>query len=347
MEFPTWVPAVVRTHITNMIGGDAWESQGWAASLVSAEQQLAEIEVDINDHIRLGRTEYLFSLNKQKAAAVIHKDIIKAEVACLNRLGTDDRMRKVFDLLATQFSSDEQWRGFIRSAWAARMDYGPVRDRLKRAAELRDNIASTAEKLEKLLRDASSVGLDNWPSEFFNIPELLRRTDNHEYHDHNLNMWRAMRRHVLGDLPERDMPKNEQPSAEVTSSSIPKIEHVILKASDAPEIDSAEQQRNVLHYAWGTSPPLSALLKTVVTAARDFKPSEYGMMGAAVGKRTQNTRAEYIRAFGHLLVNEYNFNLTVAIKNAMAIVTDVVCEGPENGTSYDDVRKILPHCDEH
>ena len=145
MEFPIWVPAVVRTHITNMIGGDAWESQGLAASLANVESELARIDRAIVTKSHRGETDYLPSLNKQKAEAVIHKDIMKAEVACLNRLGTDDRMREVFDSLATQFSSDEQLRGFIRSAWAARMDYGPVRARLKRAAELRDNIASAAE----------------------------------------------------------------------------------------------------------------------------------------------------------------------------------------------------------
>ena len=144
--------------------------------------------------------------------------MLAGEVDCLQRLAHDAQMRDAFALLTREFTDDGQWRNFIRSAWAARMDFKPYRDRMKRAAELKDEIADAAETLAKLINQFSGLGFDNGPGELYSIPELLRQTDNHEMQDHNLHMWRSMRRRILGDLPREDVSVNggrEVPQGEI------------------------------------------------------------------------------------------------------------------------------------
>lgn len=343
MDFPAYVPASVRAHITTLIDGDGREPFGWAASLASAEEQLSKIERAIAGKTRRGEIEYLFSLSEQKTEAVKHRDMLANNVECLQRLAHDKRMQAAFEQLNDKFYNDEQWRGFIYAAWAARMDYKYYREQLKSAKELRDEIADTSEKLARLLRKTSTVGLSDWPSELFSIPELLRNTDNHEMQDHNLCMWRSMRRHVLGDPPRRDIPESEpeQETGEPPSAHEIVIVRVILEPGEKPEIDPVEEVRNTLRYAWGTAPDLSALLDTVTRAAREFKPSRSGVIGAAIVSRQQNTKTEYLRAFGNLLTDVHHLTLTPDVMKAMAIVANVAINLPDVDVTYDDVRKSL------
>jgi len=343
MEFPAYVPAAVRAHIATLIEGDEWEPHGWATSLANAESELAGIEGAIETRTRRGEVEYLDSLRKQRADAVKHRDMLAGNVDCLQRLAHDSRMCEAFAVLTREFTKDEQWRGFIYAAWAARMDYGPFRERLKRAAELRDEIAKTSKTLAQLLRQASGVGISNWPAEFFSIPELLRRTDNHEMQGHDLYMWQALRPHVLGDPPRGDIPEGERPHEDGHSASASVIVvREIIEAGNKPETDPAEQGRATLRYAWGKSPPLSALLDTVAEAARGFKPSEYGMIGAAIESRQRSIKTEYLRAFGNLLTDVHHMTLTTAVMQAMATVANVAINLPDDvDVTYDDVRKAL------
>ncbi|MBA0922258.1 MAG: hypothetical protein H0Z21_03590, partial [Nitrosospira sp.] len=271
MDFPAYVPAPVRAHITAHLDGDKWEPFGWTAALASADEELSKIERAIEGKTRRGEIENLFSLLEQKTEAVKHRDMVANEVECLQRLALNPRMREAFDLLASEFSNDEQLCSFIHSAWAARMDYKYYRERLKRVQKLRDKIAETSEELARLLRDISNVGFSCWPSELFSIPELLRKTDNHDMQDHNLHMWRSMRPYVLGDPPRRDIPESEPKQETSEPPSAREIVIVILKPGEKPEIEPVEEQRNTLRYAWGTAPDLSALLDTVAMAAREFK----------------------------------------------------------------------------
>jgi len=335
MIFPAYVPAAVRAHITNLMEGDSREPLGWQESRASAERQLAEIESAIETKTQRGEVDYLDGLRTQKAKAAQRLDWWDGHVACLRRLALDDRMRDAFALLTHEFSDDSQWRNFIYAAWAARADFARYRDRLKRAAELKGKIADAAEILAKLIRQFFETGI-NGPSELYSIPELLRQTDNHEMQGHNLHMWRSMRRHVLGDLPRRDIPETT-PAAE---SSEP-IEIVFAPMGENSEVDPKDDARNKLGFAWGTAPDLAALLGTVANAARTFKPSESGMIGAAIESRQTSQKTEYLRAFGNLLIDVHNFELKRPIMQAMAIVANVVINLPDVDVNYDDVRKAL------
>jgi hypothetical protein len=338
MDFPAYVPAAVRAHITTLIEGDSWEPMGWQESLDSAERQLAEIDGQIESCIRWGKDDYLPGLKKERAEAVAHRDSLAGDVDCLRRLAHDARMREAFALLTGEFTVDEQWRNFIHAAWAARVDYSKYRDRRKRADELRTEIAGAAEVLANLIRRFADTGVSG-PGEFYSIPELLRQTDNHEMQEHNLHMWRSMRRYVLGDLPRDDVPEME-PKSEA-GKPLPPLEIVIVPAGEKAEIDPVEEARNTLRYAWGTAPNFSALLNTVAKAARDFKPSESGMIGAAIESRQRSPKTEYLRAFGNLLTDGHGFALTTPVMQAMAIVANVVINLPDVDVTYDDVRKAL------
>lgn len=327
MEFPAYVPAAVRTQIAAMIDGDAWEPHGWAASLASAEQRLSEIEQAIEARTRRGDLDYLLGLRLQKADALKHRDAMAEEVGCLQRLAHDSRMRDAFTLLTREFTDDEQWRGFIRSARAARMDYGRFRERLKEAAELKKEIADAADDLAKLIRQFADFGIDNGPGEFFSVPALLRQTDNHESNGRNLHMWRGLRGYILGDPQRRDIPDIEQGGDD--QSTAPGIVRIELVPMEKADTDPTEEMRSTLCYAWDTAPSFPDLLDTVAKAARDFTPSEDGMIGAAIESRQRSAKTEYLRAFWHQLTDVHHFTLTTAVMQAMAIVANVVINLPD------------------
>ena len=321
MNFPAYVPAAVREHLTHYLEGESdRDIPGYIELLAKAETALAE---------------------NKRADDLMHRDMLASDVDCLRRLGHDPRMRDAFTLIAREYDGDQQLRSFIHSAWAARMDNKYYRERLKRVQKLWDKIAETSEELARLLRDISNVGSSYWPSELFSIPELLRKTDNHDMRDHNLQMWRSMRPHVLGDPPRRDIPESEPKQETGEPPSAPEIVRIILIPLERSEIDPEEEQRNTLRYAWGTAPDVSALLDTVAMAAREFKPNESGIIGAAIVSRQQSTKTEYLRAFGNLLTDAHHLTLTPGVMKAMAIVANVAINLPDVDVTYDDVRKSL------
>ncbi len=342
MDFPAYVPETVQTHIATLIEGTADDPNGWEAALFSAQKQIAETE-DIEAYARGDKPEHP-TASQHTADARSLCDMLTSSIACLRRLACDLRMREAYALLAREFADHGQWRGFISAAWGAQMDFGIYRDRLKRAVELRDQIATTSEALASLLRDTSEIPLSHWPSEFYSIPELLRKTDNHELQGHNLRMWRAMRPYVLGDSPGHASRENEQSPQEEEQSNTPGIAigRATLEPGETPQIDALAQTQENLLYGWQVSPDVSALLDTLALAARNFSPSEYGTVGTAVRTRQRSAKTEYLRAFGDLLMRVHHLTPTPTIRRAMAIVATVVINLPDVVVSDDDVRKAMP-----
>ena len=339
MDFPAYVPAAVRAHIESILYGEqTLLIPGYVGSLEKAQNQLKAISETLDRAALHGENESLDNLRMQRIEALTHRDQLALEVDCLRRLARDSRMREAFAELTREISDDEQWRGFIYAAWAARMDFAKYRDRLKRARELKGEIAEAAENLSKLIRQFADTGV-NGPSELYSIPELLRQTDNFDMECHNLQMWRSMRHHVLGDLPRRDIPdaKPEGGSGE----SVPSIEIVIAPMVGKPDIAPEQEARNMLRYAWGIAPDFSALLKTMADAARAFTPSESGMIGAAIESRQKSPKTEYVRAFGNLLTEVHKFELTAPVKKAIAVVANVVINQPDVDVTYADVCRLL------
>jgi hypothetical protein len=110
--------------------------------------------------------------------------------------------------------------------------------------------------------------------------------------------------------------------------------------NDKPTVDVEQQARDMLRYIWGLSPDVPAVLATLARAARDFQPTETGMIAAALSTRQRSTRTEYLRAFADRLIDS-GVPLTNAVMRAMAVVANVVINSPDLDVSYDDVRKAL------
>lgn len=340
MIFPHYVPEVVRNKIRIMLDGDDWEPMGWHSALKSAEERLTKIKSDLMAENLKGET--LDGLRRKLIEEKDHRDMLAGDVSCLHRLATDPRMEEVYERLSEEFVDDAHWRGFIHSAWAAEVNFSKYREQLKRTADLNNEIVKTAQKLSDLLKKTADTGFSNWPQELYSIPELLRKTDNHEMQDRNLHIWRIMREHILGDRPKPDLSESGslQDESKQTFDSPIVIRFVSPEKAD---IDPEEGRRNILRYAWGTAPDLSALLDTVAMVSREFKPTEYGMIGAALKSR-QRSRAgnkEYLRAFGNLLTEVYDIPLTINVRKAMAQAATVVLNHPRVVVGYDDVVKAI------
>lgn len=340
MRFPAYVPAAVREKITHYLEGEGDRSiPGYIGLLENANSELAKIERAIAAQIGRGKDEYLPSLRQQRAEKAEHRDYLSKDVSCLQRLAKDLRMREAFTLLKGEFSDDRQWGAFIFSAWVAWVDYGRYRAKLKRATELKGEIADAAAHLATLIRQYSSNAV-NGPDEFWSVAELLRKTDNHEMRDHNLAMWRTFRGNLLGDMVRPKAQQAEQPKAKLGNGKAQRINVRFVEPGDKVEIDPEQQARDTLRYIWGLSPDFPALLETVAKAAQDFKPSETGMIGAAISTRQRNVRTEYIRGFANRLTDS-RVAISTTVMRAMAIVANVVIDDPAGGTSYDDVRKAI------
>jgi hypothetical protein len=340
MDFPAYVPAAVRTHLINILEGESLRGiPGYSGLLSEANQRLEAIEESLERKVICGEVEDLPDLRRQKVEASSHRDMLAGDVDCLLRLAHDPRMRDSFALLTREFDDDDQWRSFTYAAWAARVDFEKFRNRLRRAAELKGEIANAAETLAKLIHHFSETGVMG-PGEFYSIPELLRKTDNHDMDGHNLHMWQTMRRHILGERPEYDLPARVV-TLRSDDESTSGIQVGTFLDDGVDDITPEQKSRNLLSYAWGTAPDLSALLDTVAKAAKGFKPSESGMIGAAIETRQRSVKTEYLRAFGNLLTDVHGFALTKPIMQAMAIVANVVINLPDVDVTYDDVRKAL------
>jgi hypothetical protein len=342
MDFPEYVPEVVRVDIHSRIYGDDKNRHGWSASLASAETSLRNADAILATALAQGDQCSINQLRIEKAEAQKHRDGMASEVACLNRLAHDARMKPAYVALSKDFTTDDQWRNFTYAAWAARVDYSKFRDRKKQTEVLANEIANAAENLATMLGKFHSTGICG-PGELSSIPALLEGTDNHDMDNRNLHMWRSMRKHVLGrdgdwnDSDDVDGALNNHSPAD--NSVKVTVEFVALEAEAI--VDTAAEARNMLRYAWGTAPGLDALLETVARAAREFTANESGMIGAAIKKRQSNPSTEYIRAFAHLLFDEYRFQNSTALMNAMAMVATVVINDPQVDVSYDDVRKSI------
>lgn len=343
MEFPAYVPAAVREHITVQINGDNREPMGWAAALASAEKSLEAAERAFDDAKKNDWRHALDEFRKDLILAKEHRDSLLNNVECFQRLALDPRMRDAYALLTTEFSKDQEWRDFIHAAWQADIDFAPYRERLKKARDLKEKIADAAKKLSKLLKDVEDIGYDDWPAEFFSIPALLRKTDNAGEFGRNLHMWRGLRSYILGDSAEGDFSKVLNDNEDNEEENSEKIEIVLRPISSIEQVKLSpdEERQNTLNSAWNTAPDFSALLDTVAKAANNFEPMEFDVIGVAIESRQRNPKTEYIRAFSKLLTDGYGFKLNQVVMKAMAVITNVVINQDVIGATYDDVRKAL------
>lgn len=331
MNFPSYVPAGARAHITRTLEGDG---QNWRG---------------VNAFV----TEY-----QNKGVEGDALEGLKREQACMLRFAHDPRMRDVYARLQTVFTNDEQYADFLRSAWEADMNFSPFRKRVKQAKELAPKIAEAARELASLLKQAGEVGGGVAPGKFFSVRVLLDATDNHEHDGRDFDIWQIVRKTVTARRPER--PDTASPAtntaaegenkpviivseedAEEAERNNPDAQIIVLRGTAKGDIDPEEQAREWLGYAWGKAPPLSAILGTVAQAADDWRPQESGAIGAAISSRKQNPVTEYLRAFADLLRDKLQIALDSHIIAAIAFTANVVLTDPNIDISADGARKAV------
>ena len=322
MNYPCYVPEAAGFYISELLEGP----MGWQEALDSAEEALASIPRD-----RINSDEH----RKRLAEAQEYRDELAESVACLKRLLQDHRMKEPYDLLASEFTEKEQWERFIHAAWGTNLDYSTYRDSLKRAAELTQKIGKTADKLAKLIRQTGDTGYSFFPSEFFSVEQLLRETQSGENRPTDMHLWKGLKGHLFGDLPRTvtRKPASQEPNDGTLSIQI-------VTVSEA-NIDPLEKNRASTKYIWGIAPKMPACLETMARVALQFKPTEAGVIGAAIGTRQRNIKTEYIRAFGQIVTESQELELGPIMMKAMASVANVVINLPEVDVTYDDVRKAL------
>jgi len=330
-----------------MLEGSEHKKNGWNTSLESSQQEIMEIEKAIERSSGRGEVEILDSLHKQRIEAVKLRDVLAAEAECLQRLIHDERMRNAYALLIYEISDDEQWCWVIDAAWAARGDFGEYRERLKLAEEQKTEIADSAAKLASQLDRFSEIGITG-PDEFYSVRDLLRKTDNDDSRATNLQIWKDMRKHVVGDHHQQDRKLEKQQELDFPLSESDRIMVVGYGNSQPFNIrfvsvgaQGTFDPQADLRYGWEKAPPLAALLRTVAKAAENFEPAEDGMIGAAIASRQGSVKSEYIRALAYLLFDRYKFEATIRLLRAMAIIATVVLNKSEIDVTYDDVRKAL------
>jgi hypothetical protein len=340
MDFPAYVPAAVRRDIESRIYGDQHNPHGWAHSLESAESALSDAEAKLQAAIRISDTNLCARLRSEKLEAKKHRDSIAGEIQCLQRLAHDARMRDAYATLTAEFTDDRQWCNLIYAAWAARVDYTKFREKLKKADSLRVEIADAADKLANLINQFCDTGVYG-PWEFHSVETLLETTDNHELNDHDLYMWRAMRKYIFG-TDQCDMVtvvEDDSDSEGTFETANPQISFVVPDTHLG--IDPVKQARSTLRYAWEKAPSMSALIRTLGASARAFAPAEGGMIGAAISTRQSNPATEYVRAFAYLLTDTHGFKLTAPIMRAMAVIATVVIGESNTDITYDNIRKTV------
>jgi hypothetical protein len=315
-----------------MLDGDE-DGPGWRDALAKAERRLSVANQRLRAFPKDGDKTSKGVLARESDREAISVGRLKADIGVLERLMSDERMEDSYTLLGGEFTDDAQWRGFAAAAWAANMDYTRVREKLKQARQHRDQIAKTAHELAELLDDTLVPGI-SWPLEFGDVATLLKNTDNHELEDHNLAMWRVVRKYILGEPPSISDADGRPPKP------ITAVSRNIIRAGDKVDRNPAEVLRASINYAWGVAPRLSALLRTLSVAASQFEPREFGFPDAAVRTRQHNAKTEYIRAFGHVL-SERKITVSRGVMKAMAIAATVAMNHPDVDVTYDDVRKAL------
>jgi hypothetical protein len=337
MNFPTYVPLAVADFIRDAIYGEKLR-HGWDKSLKCAEARVVLIEAEYNASKENSDHTLVEDLRIKLVRAKSHVRGFQEEIACLKRLACDPRMEKVYELLSPKSQVNDQSCGFIRSAFASKIDYGQPRSKLESAKELSKEIAKQAKKLSKLIDKYSDTGIMA-PDEFYSIPAILAATDNHESDGRNFDIWQSMRKYILGDRDDID---NLQQKSPKEYGDIPTTYKMIaIKLGEKTDITPDETRRNMLRYGWNAAPNLPALLDTLADVASAFDPEAGGVFDAAIASRKRNTYAEYVRAFRYNMHHNHQMLPTVAIMKAMAITANVVLNGSDMDVTYDDVRKAL------
>lgn len=315
-----------------VLNGDS-DMPGWRTDLKALKSELDEIESKIRDagsSVSSSTPEGLHRERRYLEGRVFGR---ADDIACLQRLVTDTRMRDVYERLVADGEDGERIREFIHAANTAHIDFAPHRDAIRSAQVLTQEIAATAATLADLLGRYERTGLA-CPDEFFSVPSLLEVASPGK---RNQAVWPRMRRHILGN--EQGTGCNTDEPTEDDGRELDDLDEImpILVEHSSGSPEPAALQR----YAWSIAPDVASIITVLAAAAKDFTPGEYRMVGAAVSPRQHSPKTECLRAFGHLLIEDLGFELSSTLRHAIAMTATVAINDSMMVVSYDDVRKAL------
>ena len=164
MRFPAYVPKAVCEYIAARLDGDAWEPVGL-------------------------REAYAKSKSPDREAWA-------REIACLERLALDKKMRDVFARLSViEDMPGERIAAFIAAAWVAKQDYERDHNAAEAADQWARGVATAARKLGAMLKHPPPSAQE-LPGELFYLRDLIECTDHPPGHRRR-HAWHDQRRTLL------------------------------------------------------------------------------------------------------------------------------------------------------
>jgi hypothetical protein len=341
MDFPSYVPNAVQRQVSAALDGDSWNPSGWRAALIEAD----------SEQLRLGALLESFSEDPDVANNIRIEcqkcrddcNALRQNVACFERLALREEMKGAYENLIAACTTDDQQMAFVRSAWAADMNYPWFREKIKGAKEVARKIADAAGVLSALLRHAHQHG-NYLTGEFSSVRWLLQNT-NHQPGDSDYWMWQHMRHSVLGGNREDHEECSNSAGAKNGVLDAPPMPVEIKWGGEAPSevapVDPKTERQNELDYVWEKAPDMAQVIDSMQRAALRETPTEREAVGAALVSRKNSRKFEYLRAFASKLQEEYNIELTPEIRAAMAVTATVVLNDSAIDVTTDDVRKAI------
>ena len=198
MEYPKWVPAGVAQRVEALV-------EGWRLSEERIRIRLADIDVIAN--IRRGRGPHsLQSACKRmqtrlQARLQARINNIRDDIACIERLTRshdDGRDRDRQELYGRWLSGldDIEVVMFLIAACEAARNHTRIRQQLKEARLLRQEIIKAARELSRQIRTLESLDV-GMPKELVSTRALLGMAATSRPDD--ITAWEILRPHILGD----------------------------------------------------------------------------------------------------------------------------------------------------
>jgi hypothetical protein len=301
MNFPAYVPAAVRIHVSRILPIITNILTAPSGQCPPVVREFFEEHNKTGDYYDRRFKSFL----DEHRATIIEKrpnlKELKLHKECLIRLAQDERMREAYCLLAKQFCEDERWHKLVWAAAAASLDFHKYRIGLSNASELCDRIAQVTDYIGFLFNqlDACHVKI---PA-FYSLSALLdeEATDDLDKMAGNRLIWLRVK-DVLEQIGEK---------ARATASKIDNRDH-----------DASNR------YSWGVE-------------GFEYNSPQNALLMSALKSRQSNPKTEYLRAFGCALRLNEPDALTSIVQKAMAEIATVVINDPIIVVTYDDVRAVF------
>ena len=303
MNFPAYVPAAVRSHVSRLLPVITDIIDTPRAQTPRVVREYFQEQNKTGDYYERRFTSFA----DEHLATIIEKRADRRDLElhkeCLIRLGQDERLREAYGLLVTQFSEDESWHKLVWAAATATLDFETHRIGLFDASELCNRIGAVSDYLAFLLRQVKDCHV--WVPSFYSFSALINgdgvgSTDDDKLVPDSL-LW----------LRVEDVLKKLAETACVTGSEIANRSH-------------------------NPSNPLAWRI-----AYTEYNSPQNTLVMSALKTRQSNPKTEYLRAFGCGLTLRDPDALTAIVQKAMADIATVVINHPDIVVTYDDVRAVF------